>query len=307
MCIQDVLIWNHHRGPKDDESGNDLLWYLKHRQFLNASGDLWVGHIDGTDMIMTACEPAGYRFSPHRQFSAYYAIVNERPSEPEEYRWDPDQRLVRVLAFSRLIHPTPTGYDYAARVRRDREGRVKQVILFGGLNAYSDEEREWLTRAEWNDVVKLINVYENTNGAACRRLHSAIWYREKLATEYYLDVRWVLLATALESIIGIWLVDRSRKRLPGVSRRFVVGVSRLADSCDVPFSESEAEIMWKRRSSLAHGQGWPVDSLREGEPSDDIHKRAEDLLNVAICKMIRDLSFRSHFVEDRALAKWLGF
>ncbi len=310
MTVIDVLIASHYRGPglAQSPADDDLIWFLHNRLYLNDEESIWVGRLPETSIIMDACEPAGYNFKATRQFGAYYALVNEQPEDTDNDNWDMKQPLTEIVVLSRLVVPAPLGFEYAARIRTLQDGRKQIIPLPEGERAYASDNREWLTLAEWKVVSELAKTWKSTRASTCERLRSALWYREKLAREQHLDVRWVLLATALESLIGVWVnAPGAQRDLPRRGRQFILGVQKLASTCGLPFTQADATTAWQRRSSLAHGAGWPSGSLKNGEPSDDLHVRLESVLNASIRRLIEDQPLRSQFDNDNSLRSWLGY
>ncbi|MBN2563560.1 MAG: hypothetical protein JXQ75_21790 [Phycisphaerae bacterium] len=303
----DVLICNHHRGPElnDDNDRDNLWWFQNNKFFVTPKEDVWVGRLPETERVMDACVPAGLNFKPVRQFGWYYALVNEMPANPDDPNWDIDQRLTQIAVFSRFVFPTRIGYEYCARIHYTDDGAQQIIPLLGGARVYGGERREWLTCKEWRQVKCLLSQWDATNAPACERLNSAIWYREKMAQEYYLEVRWMLLVTAIESLIGLW--SNGNGKVPGRGKQFVTGVCRIAEECKLRFDASDAEKAWRRRSSLVHGAGWPTGALKDGEPSDNLHGKLQHVLDATICRMIEEPVYRFHFEDDVRLAAWLQY
>lgn len=81
---------------------------------------LWLGRLDSdlAQTLMDTCEPKMLGvLAPVRQYAQMYAYGRDLPPSAEIHRWDDDHRLSRLVAKSRLIHPTTVGFRYAARVR----------------------------------------------------------------------------------------------------------------------------------------------------------------------------------------------
>jgi len=309
----DVLIANHYRGPtvRPGYDLADLAWLRKNRLYLDDANEVWVGALADTLKVMDACEKRGLNADATRQFGAYYALVNENPAKPDEWNWDPDQRLTEVVVLSRLVFPTALGFEYAARLQLKDDGQLLRIVPLGDhRRAYTPETREWLTRDEWQQVKNLRQTWRQAKANACERLHKSLWYRENVAREYYLDIRWPLLITVLECLIGLWARDdaQDRPRLPGRRVQFVNGMKKLGEACDFAVTDQELDAAWERRSNLVHGQGWPNASLpASSPPSDPLYRSLEHAINAALRKLILDPSFRQHFETDASLLQWLGY
>ena len=72
--------------------------------------NVWIGSLPngiGSDVVMDACDSAGYNFRPVRQYGCHYAFVRRLDSDTyPSYNWDEDGYLGKLLFLSRLIHPT---------------------------------------------------------------------------------------------------------------------------------------------------------------------------------------------------------
>ena len=66
----------------------------------------------------------------------------------------------------------------------------------GGAWVANRKGRDWLTDG---DAAELEILVGRMPLAAPSRITRALWYNELTARNYYADVRWVLIATALES------------------------------------------------------------------------------------------------------------
>jgi len=72
--------------------------------------------------IMDTCEPKTLGvMAPVRQFAHMYAYVRELHPQTSLTGWDQDHRLSRLVAVSRLVHPTFVGLRYAARISEDND------------------------------------------------------------------------------------------------------------------------------------------------------------------------------------------
>jgi hypothetical protein len=124
------------------------------------------------------------------------------------------------------------------------------------------------------------------------RLSRALWYNEYAARTYFADVRWTMIATALEALIH---TDRR-----GSTAQFVSRTAKLANVLGIAsFTEDNALRFYDRRSSLAHGQG--VGSLR---PEDQLlYVLGEDLLRTVLARAILDSSFAATFEDEDNIRK----
>ncbi len=249
------------------------------------SNELWKA-------VLTACRPPGCSFTPRLQFGQRYAFWNDNPAKPSEFNWDPDQSLATAVALSRLIHPTSIGFEYSARVIFSPDNRIKQIIPgpVSGLLAHAYvapfATRNWLTE---NDVAALYSLLASFHAASADlppRVQRALWNHEYAAALQWIDVRWTVVATALET-----LVHTCRRQS---TRQFIDRVTTLANRVGVSFSREDAEGAYDLRSSLAHGQGFGT----EDDATTTLYCRMEEVLRTSIRTAIQDAAFRDIFRND---------
>jgi hypothetical protein len=266
-------------------------------QRIDLSEQIWIGRLDSglAKSIMDTCEPKTLGIDPIiRQFSQLYTFVRELPQTSDPYHWDHDNQLSGTVALSRLVHPTSTGFAYAARIGYDTDG-VKQIfpaqIIGISREGFlsSHRTRDWLTRAE---AVQLREIVPALGETLPRRVHSALWYHEYAVRTYYLDYRWILVCTGLEALVHTdW--KESKKQF---SRR----VTALASEIGISLSPSEASEAWELRSGLAHGASFLVAGTDSAQSASHIqlYDKLEDILRTAVLRGIRDQSFRSVLSDD---------
>lgn len=242
--------------------------------------------------VCTACRPRGYSFDPVLQFGQLYAFWNENPGKPSEYIWDPDQSLASAVVLSRLIHPTSTGFEYSARVMFSSDGKVEKIIPgpVSGLLAQAyvapPVTRNWLTDNEASDLHDLLIDYHAISTNLPPRIKRALWNHEYAAACYWEEIRWTIIATALESLVH---TDRDRS-----TKQFVHRVAALADRVGVNFTQDDAKNAYDNRSTLAHGQ-----EVAPGENATTaLYCRMEAVLRSAVRTAIHDATFRAIFDSD---------
>lgn len=276
---------------------------IKDRVELGAG--LWVGPLDGDlpNVLMDTCEPQLYGIpQPTRQYAQFYAYVHEVDNNAELYQWDTDLRLQRCVALSRLIHPTTVGFRYAARIRHDSQSDSTKIVpaeIHGiSVDVYlpQSHERDWLTKAEAELLAHLVAVAEPLQQPAVPpRVSRALWYFDYAQRTYYADLRWTLVATALEA-----LVHTGKK---GNTRHFTRRVPALAtEVCALPLTTHEAELSYEFRSRLSHGDGFLSDM-----PTADIrlYEKLEEVLRLTILKAFREPVFATVFTDDARIAtRW---
>ena len=252
------------------------------------SEELWT-------QVFAACRPAGFSHSPCPQFGQRYAFWNRNPAEPSGYDWDSDHSLQTAVALSRLVHPTSIGLEYSARVKLHSTGQVKEIIP-GPVNgplaqAYVADTatHNWLTEADAKALRQLLGSFYAVSADLPPRLRRALWNHEYAAVLSWMEVRWTVVATALEALIH---TDRERS-----TKQFVNRVTALATRVGVDFSHRDAEQAYDYRSSLAHGDGI-------GDSDDaviDLYCRMEAVLRASIRAALEDITFRDIFRDKEQI------
>ena len=299
----------------------------------------------GTQRIMIACEPAGYSRDPdneaggltrqlNRTFGTCYVLVCTNPSQPDEFNWDPDQRILRCVVFSRLVHPTAIGFKYAARLRFDEDGEISTVEPSPWHAAYtvSDvdklQQRHWLEEGEWTNVSKLLSRWPISAAKSLPRINRALRYFEKTARERDLVDRYELLVRTAEILWGEPFEEdkiadkdktnakgkRSRKSNQGRGARFKSGLSCLAYEFGIEVSKEQADRAWNFRSRVTHGVELPQPPAREApnaivspdafdmfEP----YRKVEEVVRMTIRRAIEDDDFAARFESKERIASWL--
>jgi hypothetical protein len=247
--------------------------------------------------VLTACRPQGYSFAPTPLFGQLYALWNENPADPTGFNWDPDQSLATAIALSRLIHPTSTGFEYSARVIFKHNDSLKQIIpgpvsgLLAHAYAAPTAPRNWLTDNDVSVLRSLLASFYAASADLPPRVQRALWNHEYAFTVQWMEVRWTVVATALESLVH---TDRHQS-----TKQFVDRVTALANRVGISLSPRDAERAYDLRSSLAHGQG-----LGTGDDATTVlYYRMEEILRASVRLAIQDAAFRNIFrTDDRVRA-----
>jgi hypothetical protein len=259
--------------------------------------DLWIGKIDAdaAKIVLDLGEPNYYGTpKPVIQYAQLYSFVREKDRLAVPYRWDEDSRLLACVAVSRLIQPTTVSLRYAARIRYnpDSIADISPANIRGvGIDTYpaTSPPRDWLTEP---DAVRLREALKRLHASPLPdRASRALWYHEYAVRTYYVEIRWVLVATGLEALVH---VEPQRS-----TRQFKCRVSQLAKELGVGgLGLSQAERAYVHRSTLAHGQ-------KLGQLSDadrKLYESMETTLRVAVLKAIEDDKF-SAILSDPAEIK----
>jgi hypothetical protein len=256
---------------------------------------------DFAKTLMDTCEPKVLGVpAAVRQYAQMYAYGRDLPPEAEIHRWDDDHRLSRLVAMSRLIHPTTVGFRYAARVRQNDDALAVTPAQLHGISPdvylSPSHTRDWLTVEEAKLLAEVDAQAEPlTKPSFPERVSRALWYFDYAQGTYYADLRWTMIATALEALI--------HTGTQGSTRQFKHRVPALAaDVGAPPMTISEAHAAYDFRSRLSHG-----DAFLYGMPQADInlYDKLEDTLRLAILKAFREPDFAKIFLDDATIAaRW---
>ena len=272
---------------------------------IELGGGLWVGRLESNlaKALMDTCEPVPLGIpKPIRQYAHFYTFVRELDDKAGLNQWDSDLRLQRCVALSRLIHPTTVGLRYAARVLNDPQPDSLKIVPAEIRGISMDfflspaHKHDWLTREEAEDLRQLLAIAEPLKAPTFpSRISRALWYFDYAQRTYFLDLRWTLIATALEALVHTGKGNSSahfKRRVPALAAE--VGAHLL--------SQSEAGEAWEFRCRLSHGNAFLSAISQVSTPEEEIDTRLydklEDTLRLTILKAFRDPAFASEFADD---------
>ena len=249
------------------------------------------------DAVFEACDPpgTGRGLSIDVRGQPLYAFARAKPPREDPYTWDKDNRLQMCVALSRLVRPTSVALHYAVRIigtlgAERFEVRPGPVRGFGADAWTSVPERDWLAPQDMVRLRELMAAFDAEPFEPRSRIGRAFWYSEYAARTSLVDMRWSLVATALETLLGTH-GDRS-------TQQFIRRVPQLAAAIARPgISNAEARRMWGLRSSLVHGE-------KHGGlgPKDlALYVRMEDLLRETLRRAVIDVGFRTKVASSEAV------
>jgi hypothetical protein len=302
MPTFDVVL--HTNGGMFAPNAQQLLAaYPPVKNRVQAVAGLWIEPLNGplAKAVMDTCEPKTLGVPiPVRQYAQMYAYVRELEPNADVVRWDEDHRLSSLVAMSRLVHPTTVGFRYAGRVRQDGKhlSIVPADIRGISVDTYLSpaHQRDWLTLSEAKLAVEIDAASEPlTQPSFPRRVSRALWYFDYAQRTYYADLRWTMVATALEALIHTGKSGNTKhfkNRLPAIA----------VDVGAPPITTEEAETAYDFRSRLSHGDGFLHDM-----PQADIslYEKLEDTLRLTILKTFREPDFAKIFLDEATIAaRW---
>jgi len=207
---------------------------------------------------------------------------------------------------SGIYHPTTISLRYSARAVLHLDGEVDEIIpgpIYGSGSevwlASTKNYRNWLTESDIDPLRDLVNQASFILKNMPPRLSRAMWYHEYASRIEYIDVRWTLICTGLESLVK---TDRH-----GSTKQFKTRLIALAVELGVPLTDLDADTAYDYRSGLVHGQGLPpvnkISASIDEDPRTDLYTKCETVLRAAILRALRAADFRAIFSDDDAIRK----
>ncbi len=256
-----------------------------------------------TEPVIEACTLPGFppggidpRFIP-------YAFVRSNP--PDDglggRGWDPDERITRAVALSRLVWPNSVWFEHTARIELDGAGELRAVRpIVARRKAYVADPtaRPWLTQAEAQALAFLLARYEALDlpRPTQARLPTALWFAEHVAQTEFFEIRWVETVTALEALLAT-----SGER---IAAQFTVRFPALAKALGFTWAtRTQARKIYEIRSAIVHG-AHRQDAPR-GRETNELRLKVEEVLRAALRKAIEDDEFRASFDSNEAISyRW---
>jgi hypothetical protein len=257
-----------------------------------ALGDnLWIERLNEefSKEVQRACEPAHSNITVSRWDRHLYSFVRSIV-EPENTQNSGMQDLLAVVAMSRLIHPTSVGGRYFAKVRYLEEGKHEvEAIQLRGISPdviIGKRTHDWLSVTDGEKLRELIPWLSNTWH---ERVHRAYWNHEYAMRTYYLDARWTLIVSGLESLIN----TNERK----CQLQFVERCSQLAAQGSIDLTTDELKLGYHLRSKLVHAENF-LFGLESALPKSEqiaLYEKLEELLRETVFRSLTDAAFGESF------------
>jgi hypothetical protein len=270
------------------------------------SDQIWIERLDGNvaKTIALACNPANYNIPIIEQEGHLYAFVRKSRLPGLFNDFGGIEELGGVVSLSRLVHPTTTGFRYAARVSLVN-GEVRRVLAQQprgvSIDVFWSEgtHRNWMT-VEDARRLKALMPYIFDRRPLSKRIHNAYWHHEYAVRTFYVDHRWVLIFTGLDALVNIDPFQGKKK--------FVSRVKKIADTVGISLSNSELERAYDLRSNLVHGQHFLYDF---GQPLSkaevELYDKIEETLRRTLLKTFEDASFASNFIDETSIGAFLPY
>jgi hypothetical protein len=283
------------------------------RRPMEIAPQLWLGPIPESLRadVVAACLPPGLNFNPVRHDSYLYGyfLTYKGNVSGSTYDFAPARELSRALMLSRLIQPNSASFQMAARVRKDRgEISIRPLESHGpGSNAWvAQPERDWITVGQARQLRRLLACHRST--VLPERVKSALFYFEYAFWMYYVDVRWTLLVTALESLVHVnnerlpAKTGRGKQRYAGSTKVFVDRLLQV--QARIPgrrLGEATLRSIYSARSGLAHGQTYNHASKKNQR----LYRSLEGLVRRILISAITDPQVTSLFTSRVAVTSSL--
>ena len=245
---------------------------------IDLADSLWVGRLpsDLSREIIKACWPACYPKQLEILFGQLYSFVRELPSNPPE-KWDEDKRLQECVGLSKLIYPASIDFRFAARVVREGKKLKKIIPIDDPARGYAfvKEKRSWHTESDLHGLKELMGAWVSNSGSLSERVKRAFWFHEYASREYYIDIRWTFIVTALEALIN---TEKEQ-----VSKQFKERIPQLCKLLGIPeLSKEEAARAYTLRSTMLHGKS--INTLDSNDK--ELYLKIEEILRETVKQAI---------------------
>jgi hypothetical protein len=260
--------------------------------------------------VFDLCNPHRFRTAPIGRPKVQYAFVRGMHLEDDanSYAFDHDGRLNTALALSRLVRPTAIGFENSARLILDEGGEIIEALPghIKGMAAFAYvagiSPHNWLTKSDAVETGKLLAMFLASEGTRPPRVSRALWRHEYAARSEYLDLRWLFVASGLESLVKIKYPHNpggKSKKVPGSTAQFKKRTAKLAlryAASGMNWTEPDAETAYDLRSDVAHGL-----SITKQSPHLPLYLRMETLLRYALVEALTVPSFATTFLTDSSI------
>lgn len=264
-------------------------------------GDVWIGDLDRefADSILAECSARGEHYSGFPT----YAFYRELPEGDHGYStgFDPDLRLRIALYLSRLVHPTATGLEAAARVRYKDDGTPDiRPHVPHDQNRFAFVARpseNWLVPSDIPALTDLLTAYHATTLPS--RVSRALWFHEAVFRQYYAELRWTLLVTALEALVHVRDERLPSGKWPGTRKVFTDRLMHLGTlDAALVIAEQKLHDFYEERSVVAHGARSRRDNRAAPET---LYEELEDFARRVLRKAVLEPEFGACFASDKEI------
>lgn len=268
--------------------------------------DLWLEGSDDDllERLKFACEPAEWppRSPGDRVVDVThcpYMFVRRHSDDDERLEWDPDQRIFRAVAISRLVHSNSVWPHYAAKVLTDGDDmRIEPKIVRRQNYAEDPDARPWLSQGEAEALRLLLERDRTIHIPEHGRLWHARWFLEYASQTHYVEVRLLHVIAGLEALMN---TDSRR-----ATKIFVKRLPRLSKIVGLPISGTKADKTYQDRSRVVHGSPVVLGTASRKEQSQARLVAAEAVLRAAVRLAHEDDEFLRALDDDASVEALLG-
>lgn len=293
----------------DDEPTPRALHFDKVVDFGHGVG---IGRVHAlrNDAILDALERRGLNWTPGtRQYGSLYGLVrHDPPTNGHEYHVDPDRRLSTAAAILRLVRPHAMSLRHSARIIMGPSDKIRIIPSdpFGpGSAAFVvDEAHQWIRDQDVVDGRALFDVFMREQTTLPERVGHAIYAHEMIHWQRSVDVRWSLLAMALEGLVHT--DERDRRNAMKNRAQFVARWGKLA-SCipGISLTPNQFNELYDHRSHTMHGGH--IGDLESRSEFTPLYRDAENALRLVIRAALLRPPIRDIFRDDDSVRTYLGF
>jgi hypothetical protein len=259
------------------------------------------------EAVLNALAPHGENYHPgYRQYGSLYGLIRrDAPRGTSRGQCDPDRELSRVAAILRLVRPHGMSLGDAARIIMQPDGR-RQIspsrVEGPGSKAYVIEPHDrWIRDEDVGHTRELLGALADR--ALPKRVEWAMVAHELLHWQYHIEVRWLLLCTALEGMVHT--DDRGLPSQMQNREQFVVRLMKLVQFVpQLTWTEGELDATYDHRNETMHGSD--VRTLWNHEPFPPLYKTAEAGLRAIVREAIRRPEVADIFSSDVSIRSSLG-
>lgn len=268
-----------------------------------------IGPIESSlrEAILDAREARGLNcFAGYRQYGALYGLIRaDPPRGAVREACDPDHELSRVAAILRLARPHAMSMGDAARVITQTDGRQEicpSRVEGPGSQAFVITPADrWIRDQDVELATRLLSALGSRKLPS--RIRWAMVAHELLHWQFHVEVRWLLLCTALEGLVHT--DDRSSGIVMQNREQFVVRLGKLQEFVpDISWTESELDATYDHRNETMHGAD--IRSLWISEPFPPLYKKAESGLRAIVRGAILKPGVTEIFESDASIRTTLG-
>lgn len=250
---------------------------------------------DVADEVLDATEQAGKwpHGRPRRQFGELYTFVRPRPDvRPHStipLDGDPESRLTRCIALSRVVRCNYFAMEHAARIVLEDDGSVSQALPlfepgpFSRVYPPTAYERGWLDEDELHTLGKIIRSVESHGWENHpMRLRRALRWHELAFLTPVPEPRTVMMANGWECLTTIEERD--------VRWQFV---RRLLALCELAghegMDEDAAHDAFSMRCALVHGKAVPDEFVTRCGGDRKLALKEGDVVGAKMERALRDV------------------